>query len=358
MSSSATQSRRFTCTTCRRSFDEWKARCPSCQAWMTRTARPTAPAPAAPAPSRRPPTVEDGEPEAPAADEARAQETREARIAVEEPPWSTPVPITEVESVTERRVITGIEPLDRVLGGGFVPGHLIMVSGDPGSGKSTLLAQVAGSISCERLLYATGEESIQAVADRSRRVGCAFERIRVVRETIAERVISHAETLGAQVLVIDSMQTLVSRSAGGSPAGTVQQIEACTTELMALSQRTMMTTIAIVHMTKDGNYAGPKRLEHMFDVALHLSKDPDSEVRYLRCPGKNRGGSTMEVGSFLMTASGLEPLLPGEGADEPRDQMLPIAQELLYRLLESGGTVDAGLLDRIAGRLDTTPRTR
>src|SRR5262245_53650832 len=120
----------------------------------------------------------------------------------------------------------------------------------------------------------------------------------------------------------------------------------------------MMTTIAIVHMTKDGDYAGPKKLEHLFDVALHLGKEEDSEVRYLRCPGKNRGGSTMEVGAFLMTAAGLEPLHPGEEADEAPDEMLPIAQELVYRLLESGGVLDQGLLDRIAGRLDVAPRSR
>lgn len=319
-----------------------------------------------------PPPAATGRPDAANASDASALAATLAALAASpagEPrpgsatnaePWAVPVPITEVESSDERRARTGNEPLDRVLGGGFVPGHLIMLSGDPGAGKSTLLAQVAGTIPCDSLLYATGEESIQSVADRARRVGAAHPRIRVIGETIVERLAARVVEIGAQVLVVDSIQTLVSSALDGM-AGTVQQVNACITILRALSRIHAVTTIAIVHVTKGGEFAGPRTLEHMIDVALHLEKTDDSEVRTLRS-NKNRGGPTWEVGYFLMTERGLEPLDPlgatGRADAEPEpDSMLPIAQELCYRVLELGGVIDDGLRDRIGGRLDLAPRS-
>jgi len=255
-----------------------------------------------------------------------------------------------VEASNEPRLVTGIEPLDRVLGGGLVVGSLILLGGDPGIGKSTLLAQLLAAVSCERVLYATGEESIAQVAMRAHRVQAAHHRIQIVAETDVDSVLAHAEELQPEVLAIDSIHTLVSSDVG-STAGSVAQVRECTGRLAAYTKSRDVTTLVIGHVTKDGALAGPKTLEHLVDVVLQFELGEHEPWRELHAH-KNRYGSTLEVGSLEMTSVGLRPRDPASATtrESPSDALLlPIARELLGRYLALGGVLDAELRERIAG---------
>jgi len=246
--------------------------------------------------------------------------------------------------------VTGIEPLDRVLGGGLVIGSLVLLGGEPGIGKSTLLAQTLAALPCERVLYATGEESIAQVAARARRVHAADARIQIVAETDLDAVLAHAEELASEVLAIDSIHTLVTHDIA-STAGSVAQVRECTARLAAAAKTTGITILVIGHVTKEGALAGPKTLEHLVDAVLQFELGQADAWRELRAH-KNRYGSTLEVGSFEMTAEGLRGAECAEDESHARsDDMLPIARELLERYLALGGVVDEGLRQRLAGRL-------
>jgi DNA repair protein RadA/Sms len=252
-----------------------------------------------------------------------------------------------VDDSSEPRLATGIEPLDRVLGGGLVVGSLILLGGEPGIGKSTLLAQLLATVSAERVLYASGEESIAQVAMRARRIDAAHHRIQIVAENDVDSVLAHAEDLRPEILAIDSIHTLVTGDVA-SMAGSVAQVRECTARLAAFAKSRDITTVVIGHVTKDGALAGPKTLEHLVDVVLQFQLAECDGWRELHAH-KNRYGSTLEVGSFEMTSTGLR---SGDPASDrtpapPPAALVAVARELLERYLALGGAVDAELGARI-----------
>jgi DNA repair protein RadA/Sms len=257
-----------------------------------------------------------------------------------------PVRITDVDPSDEPRMVTAIEPLDRVLGGGLVLGSLNLLGGAPGIGKSTLLAQLLAAVDCERVLYASGEESIAQVAMRARRVGAAHPRIQIVAENDVDCVLAHAEELRPELLAIDSIHTLVTSDVA-SIAGSVAQVRECTARLAAFAKSHDITTIIIGHVTKDGSLAGPKTLEHLVDVVLQFELGEQPGCRELRAH-KNRYGSTLEVGAFQMTETGLQACDAAQDPTcAPSGAWLTIMRELLERYLAMGGSVDDELGERI-----------
>jgi DNA repair protein RadA/Sms len=326
----------YVCKACGATHGRWIARCPKCQAWSSSAAPPVA---SEPQPTRPPP------PPSPMPVAVRAPASSPNSPTARS--GSLPIPITDVEASVEPRLVTGIEPLDRVLGGGLVVGSLVLFGGEPGIGKSTLLAQLLAAVGCDRILYATGEESIAQVAMRARRVQAAHPRIRIVAETDIDSVLAHAEELQPELLAIDSIHTLVSADVA-STAGSVAQVRECTTRLAAFGKSRDLTILVIGHVTKDGALAGPKTLEHLVDVVLQFELGELGAWRELRAH-KNRYGSTLEVGSFEMTSSGLHPRDPAaECAPEPPPgALLPLARELLERYLALGGEIDSELGARV-----------
>jgi DNA repair protein RadA/Sms len=272
---------------------------------------------------------------------------------------SRPMAITEVSAAECERIVIGIEPLDRVLGGGLVPASVVLISGEPGSGKSSIIGQAAARLAAlgMSILYATGEESPGQVRLRAERLDALHARIAIVAETDVDVILEHAAAYASNlVLVVDSIQTCKT-SEMSSIHGSVGQIKECTARLAAFAKARGVPTIIIGHVTKDGNAAGPKTLEHLVDVTISIAAG-DAEiglahVRFLSTQ-KNRFGSTMETGALEMTSKGLVPcdVEPRETPAERDAAFAPLAQELLNRYIAGGGNVDAGLADRIAGRLD------
>jgi len=320
----------YVCKACGASHHRWVARCPRCQAWSSAVASATQPPPAPrPVPPARSPVL------------ASVPEAPPGRAG------GAPIPITDVDDSSEPRLVTGIESLDRVLGGGLVVGSLILLGGEPGIGKSTLLAQLLATVSAERVLYASGEESIAQVAMRARRIDAAHPRIQVVAENDVDSVLAHAEDLRPEILAIDSIHTLVTGDVA-SMAGSVAQVRECTARLAAFAKSRDITTVVIGHVTKDGALAGPKTLEHLVDVVLQFELAERDGWRELHAH-KNRYGSTLEVGSFEMTSTGLR---SGDSASDrtpapPPVALVAVARELLERYLALGGVVDAELGARI-----------
>jgi len=218
---------------------------------------------------------------------------------------AAPVAVTEVAELDARhRVATGLGELDRVLGGGLVPGAVVLFGGDPGIGKSTLLLQVLGAIAQGRpVLYATGEESVAQTALRARRIGAASAGLKLVAETDIDVILGHAKASPPAVLAVDSIQTVYTSQLDSIP-GAVAQVRECAARLVRYAKTTGIPTIAVGHVTKDGTIAGPKTLEHLVDVVLHVEGDGAGAYRIVRAH-KNRFGSTQELGVFEMRAGGL-----------------------------------------------------
>lgn len=218
---------------------------------------------------------------------------------------AAPVAVTEVAELDARhRVATGLGELDRVLGGGLVPGAVVLFGGDPGIGKSTLLLQVLGAIAQGRpVLYATGEESVAQTALRARRIGAASAGLKLVAETDIDVILGHAKAAPPAVLAVDSIQTVYTSQLDSIP-GAVAQVRECAARLVRYAKTTGIPTIAVGHVTKDGTIAGPKTLEHLVDVVLHVEGDGAGAYRIVRAH-KNRFGSTQELGVFEMRAGGL-----------------------------------------------------
>jgi DNA repair protein RadA/Sms len=201
---------------------------------------------------------------------------------------------------------TGLGELDRVLGGGLVPGSLVLLGGDPGVGKSTLLCQMLDRVAARTggaVLYASGEESVAQVGMRARRVGAAADTLALMAETSLERILAEAERAAPVVLAIDSVQTVHTAELGSIP-GSIGQVRECTARLMGFAKSRGVATVLVGHVTKDGHIAGPKTLEHMVDVVLQFEGDGSGPYRIVRT-GKNRFGSTLEVGVFEMRSDGL-----------------------------------------------------
>lgn len=204
----------------------------------------------------------------------------------------------------EKRLPVGISEFDRVLGGGIVPGSLILIGGDPGIGKSTLLLQVAFSLGQRGpVLYITGEESLRQISLRAKRLGALNGQVYVVAATDIEEIKRHVSQVQPTVLIIDSIQTMVAPRVEAVP-GSVAQVRECAAELQQLAKSLELPVFLIGHVTKEGVLAGPRLLEHLVDVVLYLEGDRHYNYRILRGV-KNRFGTTNEIGVFAMTAAGM-----------------------------------------------------
>ncbi|MGN6453837.1 MAG: DNA repair protein RadA [Steroidobacteraceae bacterium] len=204
----------------------------------------------------------------------------------------------------QERMASGAQELDRVLGGGIVPGSVILLGGDPGIGKSTLLLQVAASVAgANGVLYASGEESIAQVSLRAQRLALGDAAVSVVAETDLAAILALATERRAALLVIDSIQTVQSGTAG-TPAGAVSQLRECTAELVRFAKTSGTAVIIVGHVTKEGTIAGPRLLEHLVDTVLYFEHEAGSRYRIVRAT-KNRFGAVNELGFFAMTAGGL-----------------------------------------------------
>jgi DNA repair protein RadA/Sms len=220
-------------------------------------------------------------------------------------PLSAPEELSRVSGEESPRLALSLEEFNRVLGGGIVPGSLVLIGGDPGIGKSTLLLQVSAMVAQDggKVLYVTGEESVGQVKLRANRLGLGGERLYVLPETNLEAILEHIEGASPALVVIDSIQTVYLDGLGSAP-GSVGQIRECTMRLMQWAKVAGVPILISGHVTKDGAIAGPRVLEHIVDVVLYLEGEPFSSYRLLRGV-KNRFGSTNEVGIFEMRGNGL-----------------------------------------------------
>lgn len=221
-------------------------------------------------------------------------------------PQAAPVAIDSIELEAENRLMTHIQELDRVLGGGLVPGTLILVGGDPGIGKSTLMLQALFGLANQGLsvLYVSGEESQQQIRIRSERLGTVCPGLMVVSEVDMDSILAIIQSENPQVLVIDSIQTMYNAELTSAP-GSVSQVRESAVRLMLMAKKTGIPTFLVGHVTKDGAIAGPKLLEHMVDTVLYFEGERNHIFRILRAV-KNRFGSTNEIGVFEMKDQGLD----------------------------------------------------
>jgi DNA repair protein RadA/Sms len=264
----------FICQKCGTSSPKWQGQCAGCGEWNTLLAELTTAIPRKPARS-------SGAPRADASSSLAA------------------------EAIIElARLTTGSTELDRVLGGGLVPGSVTLIGGDPGIGKSTLMLQAAAALQpTGPVLYATGEESLSQVALRGRRLGVETAAARLIAETCVEVIVSAASGLGARVLIVDSIQTMYSERIDAAP-GAVSQLRECTAELVRFAKMSGTAVLLVGHVTKEGQIAGPRVLEHMVDTVLYFESDTGSRFRVLRSV-KNRFGAANEIGVFAMVEQGL-----------------------------------------------------
>ncbi len=262
---------KFLCNNCGYGSASWMGRCPECGEWNT------------------------------------FKEFREAKASGNRKGESTiklnTTPLKKVEATAKKRIETGVSELDRVLGGGLVAGAVILLSGEPGVGKSTLLLQGLKNL---RTLYISGEESAEQVKERAERLEVDLEKFLFSDTLQVEGIIEGVEDLLAQldVVVVDSIQTVYSKSADGQP-GSVTQLKECSMQLIRLAKEKKIPIIIIGHVTKEGDIAGPKTLEHMVDAVLAFEGERISQFRVLRA-NKNRFGSTDEIGIFEMAKEGLK----------------------------------------------------
>jgi len=234
-----------------------------------------------------------------------------------------PLPLNEVSSDKEERILIGMKEFDRVLGGGIVKGSLVLVGGDPGIGKSTILLQMCREISTKhKVLYISGEESAQQIKMRADRLGTFPGEVLLLAETNLDLIAAALEKEKPEVVVIDSIQTMYREEVGAAP-GSVSQVREATASLMRLAKDREISIFIVGHVTKEGTVAGPRMLEHMVDTVLYFEGDHSAAYRILRAV-KNRFGSTNEIGVFEMSGSGLsevanpsEYMLEGRPEEEP-----------------------------------------
>jgi DNA repair protein RadA/Sms len=234
--------------------------------------------------------------------EAQKGRSHHASVSAHE---QTPQPITELRGAAEERRTSGIGELDRVLGGGVVPGSVTLVGGDPGIGKSTLVLQALAALARQAsTLYVSGEESVEQIKLRADRLGVREPRLLVLGETSLARILEHADRIQPRVLAVDSIQTVFSEELE-SAAGSVGQVRDCAAQLVQFSKRSGIATFLVGHVTKEGSFAGPRVLEHVVDTVLYFEGDRGHAFRILRAV-KNRFGSTNEIGVFEMKEAGLQ----------------------------------------------------
>jgi DNA repair protein RadA/Sms len=224
-------------------------------------------------------------------------------VATSKSKIAKPQPITDIKLNEEERYIMPDSELNRVLGGGLVPGSLVLFGGDPGIGKSTLMLQVALSLKGIKVLYVSGEESEQQIKMRAERINIKNEQCYILTETNTQNIFKQVEDIEPQLLIIDSIQTLHTSYIDSSP-GSVSQIRECAAEMLKFAKESGTPVFLIGHITKEGTLAGPKVLEHMVDTVLHFEGDRNHIYRLLRTT-KNRFGSTNELGIYEMQSGGL-----------------------------------------------------
>ncbi|NLM83122.1 MAG: DNA repair protein RadA [Clostridiales bacterium] len=269
----------YYCTECGNETPKWQGQCHACGSWNTIVEQP--------APVRKTRAGASAKP-----DRARGAvgQGRAKRLS-------------EVDGTSTLRFSTGLAEFDRVLGGGAVSGSLVLIGGAPGVGKSTLLLQICSHIARSmRVLYVTGEESEQQIKMRAERLGAAGDFF-VLAETRLADILSAAEEIGPDVMIVDSIQTLYSEELTASP-GSVAQVKECAMALLSLSKNSGATVFVVGHINKEGAIAGPKVLEHAVDCVLYFEGEPTMQYRILRA-AKNRFGSTNEIGVFEMGDKGL-----------------------------------------------------
>ena len=214
-----------------------------------------------------------------------------------------PLTLEDIKPVKNQRISVGINEFNRVLGGGIVPGSLILLGGDPGIGKSTLALQLALGLTERKILYTSGEESLQQIKLRAERLNIKNDNCLFLCETSLEHLIAHTEQSQPDLLIIDSIQTVSTETIESSP-GSVSQVRECTSAILKFAKKNDIAVILIGHITKEGSLAGPKVLEHMVDTVLQFEGDTNYMYRILRA-NKNRFGSTHELGIFEMRSDGL-----------------------------------------------------
>jgi DNA repair protein RadA/Sms len=266
----------YFCQKCGYSSPKWLGRCPSCGEWSTMVEEVTS---------------------------SNEPERGSWRFGSSDKSNSKPRLLSQIDKTEKYRIITEDEEFNRVLGGGLVPGSLTLIGGEPGIGKSTLMLQLALSLSDYNVLYISGEESEQQIKMRAERLPLSNERCYVLTETSTDVIFKHIEILEPDVVVVDSIQTMVSPLIE-SGAGSVSQVKECTAEIMRFAKESDVPVILIGHITKDGALAGPKVLEHMVDTVLQFEGDRFMTYRILRTI-KNRFGNSSELGIYEMLSTGL-----------------------------------------------------
>ena len=268
----------YRCQDCGYAAPKWMGQCPDCSAWNT--------------------LIEEVVEARPAAAEGAP-----ARMMTEFS--SEVVALKDVRTDSEKRAASGIAELDRLLGGGIVPGQVILLAGAPGIGKSTLMLQAAARLAQKRkVLYASGEESLKQVSARAQRLGLSADSLFLLSETSLAKIQQHAEKIKPAVVVLDSIQTVYHPELTSSP-GSVAQVRECAAELLRFAKKTETTVFLLGHVTKDGALAGPKVLEHIVDTVLYFDSERHDLLRVLRAH-KNRFGPTDETGLFEMGETGLK----------------------------------------------------
>lgn len=261
----------YRCTNCGHTVANWQGKCPNCNSWNT--------------------MIED------------TVVSSGKKLKLKTINKAEPQKLNQISTEKEFRIITGINEFDRVLGGGIIPGSIVLVGGDPGIGKSTLMLQICTGLKAEDVFYITGEESLKQIKYRALRLVGIPDELTVMAETNLEVIINQIKSSDAEVIIIDSIQSVYSETIDATP-GSVGQVRECASRLMNVAKKTNKAIIIIGHVTKEGVIAGPKILEHSVDTVLQFEGEKNYSFRILRSI-KNRFGSTNEIGIFEMTDKGL-----------------------------------------------------
>ncbi len=262
----------YTCQNCGTQFSKWMGKCSACNEWNTLV------------------------------EEIVSKKKESGKLALQIS-GNKPLTLENIETVKNKRISVDINEFNRVLGGGIVPGSLILLGGDPGIGKSTLALQIALGLNERKILYTSGEESLQQIKLRAERLNSSNNNCLFLSETSLENLLAQTEQILPDLLIVDSIQTVSSETLESSP-GSVSQVRECTSAILKFAKKTGVAVILIGHITKDGSIAGPKVLEHMVDTVLQFEGDTNYMYRILRS-NKNRFGSTNELGIFEMAGNGL-----------------------------------------------------
>ncbi len=283
----------FFCKECGNESPKWIGHCPGCGAWNS--------------------YVEESV--------VVGKDSKSTKNTIVSKTKARPVKVQDISSTKEARIDLECDELNRVLGGGLVPGSLILLGGEPGIGKSTLLLQVALKLKDKKILYVSGEESAQQIKMRAERIGISNENCLILTETNTTNIIKHFEEVNPDIVIIDSIQTLES-PAIDSTAGSISQIRETAAEMNKVAKSLHVPTFLIGHITKDGSIAGPKILEHIVDTVIQFEGDRHYGFRVLRTI-KNRFGSSSELGIFEMNSNGLREVSnPSEILLSQRDEQV------------------------------------